>query len=464
MTKSIFFMTRKMYRYAGEAFYILGAHDNWRGQDASAMQYLKKAEQCWKQIPPEEESIEDASMDILSGMTYYKMGRISENEQLYEVASHYYGQAAPYIVRADLPLYAACVYREMARTSTDTASQRTFFEAALAYADRLDTLTYLDIRHSALSRMNPDSKELKSISRYLCDSAGQNRYAYDIVRYYLQEDKLDSAAIYLHVLAADTANLNWSADKYAFLLSRYQSAIGSDAAAYRTLLSLYNKQSGEIEATGMTRTFTISERYDNALEREKNLQLQLEKQQLYVLLVGLLAFVLVLAIVMIVLYSRRRARMLVEKAESEAKIAGLNAELTLRRESMQRMLQQRILLSKNLQESIVRHREEEVPAWAKEFVETNIFTTEEQWITFREEFDSNYNNLLSRLKKEHPALTPADMQVMALSILGLDISDICLLLNLTKRTIWSRRLRIKVHLGLSAGDQLDEWLQERAKE
>ncbi|MBR3646776.1 MAG: hypothetical protein IKN59_00095 [Paludibacteraceae bacterium] len=442
-------LSRKMNRYAGEAYYIQGAYRNYVGENATAMMWLKQAERTFEgaEVPP-----------ILTGMTYYKMGRISETEQLYAVAQRYYEQAVPYLDSAAIPLYAACGYRELARTSTDSVLQRKYFEKAQAYAAGLDTLTQLDVRYSALSHLNPQSEELIRISQYLCDSAGQKRYAYDLVRYYLKQNQLTQAKAYLDVLAEDTAALDWSRDKYAFLLSCYLKAYGNNAAAYETLLGLYNKQSGEIEASGMTRTFTISEQFDNAGEREKNLQLRVEKQRLFVVLVSLLAVVLAVGIVLEVLYSRRKAKAMVRQAEAEASIERLSAELQLRRESMQRVLAQRISLSKNLQESIVRHRDEAVPQWAKEFVETNIFTTEEQWASFREEFNACYGDMLTRMKAEHPALTPADLQVIALTVLGVDISDICLLLNLTKRTVWSRRLRIKTHLGLSEEEQLDEWL------
>ena len=445
-----FFLGKKMNRFAGEVYYVQGAYRNYIGEESQGMQLLKQAERLFEgvEVP-----------DILRGMVYYKMGRVSETEQLYEVALKYYEEAVPYLDREGLPLYAACGWRELARTSRDSVVQKDAFARALAYAQTLDTLTQLDIRYAALSRFDPQSEEIIRISRYLCDSAGINRFAYDLVRYYLRENSMESAKKYLDVLAADTLTPNWSKDKYAFLLSRYQRAKGQNAQAYETLLSLYNKQSGEIEASGMTRTFTISERFDNQSEREKNLQLQVEKQRLYMALFGVLLVILTALIVTIVIVSRRRAERLVEAAETQMQIERLHAEVEIRRRSMGRLLAQRIQLSKSMQESMKRHKEDKVPAWVQEFVETNLIMTDEQWASFRDEFNANYGNFLTRLKSEHPALTASDLQVIALTVLGVDISDICRLLNLTKRTVWGRRLRIKDHLGLTSENQLDEWLQ-----
>ncbi len=442
-------LSKHMMRFAGEAYYIEGTYDNLKGEDAVAMSLLKQAERAFEgtQVP-----------DILIGMTYYKMGRISETEQLYEVALHYYEQAVPYLDHAGLPLYAACGWRELGRTTQDSTLRKEAFERALTYSAQLDTLTQLDIRYAALSRLDPQSPELIAISRYLCDSAGQNRYAYDLVRYNLREKRLDDAGHYLNILAADTTERNWSRDKYAYLLSHYQHARGQHARAYETLLSLYNKQSGEIEATGMTRTFTISEQFDNASAREQNLQLQVEKQRLWLALFIVVLVILVGLIVLLVIASHRRAMRMVEATEKEMQIQRLHAEVEIRRASMGRLLAQRIQLSKNMQESMKRHKEDKVPIWVQEFVKTNLVMNDEQWASFQQEFNANYGNFLVRLKQEHPALTPSDLQVIALTVLGVDISDICRLLNLTKRTVWGRRLRIKDHLGLTSDNQLDEWL------
>ena len=441
--------SRNMRRFAGEAYYIAGAYCNLIGENATAMQHLKQAEHLFEgAVVP----------DILVGMTYYKMGRISETEQLYDVANRYYVDAVPHLDRAGLALYAACGWREVGRTTRDSAVRKEAFEKALSFTPQLDTLTSADIRYAALSRLDPMSDELVRLSRFLCDSAGQKRYAYDLVRYYLREHRLDSARMYLNVLAADTAEERWSRDKYAFLLSRYQHELGQNAQAYATLLSLYNKQSGEIEATGMSRTFTISEQFDNASEREKNLQLQVEKQRLWLALFIVAVVILAGLIVLVLVSSRRRAQRLIETSEREMQIARLRSEVEIRRASMGRLLAQRIQLSKSMQESMKRHQEDKVPAWVQEFVETNLVMTEEQWALFQQEFNANYSNYLVRLKQDHPSLTASDLQVIALTVLGVDISDICRLLNLTKRTIWGRRLRIKEHLGLSSENQLDEWL------
>ena len=136
----------------------------------------------------------------------------------------------------------------------------------------------------------------------------------------------------------------------------------------------------------------------------------------------------------------------------------------IRRESLKRIINQRIELSKNLQEAILsRKKEESIPQWAKDYIDQNIFSTEEQWHGFLKEFEGAYGNILTRLQSTYPRLTSTDLQVIALYILGIDNSDICLLMGTTQRTIWSRRMRIKSRIGLGEKESLNKWLEEEVK-
>lgn len=54
----------------------------------------------------------------------------------------------------------------------------------------------------------------------------------------------------------------------------------------------------------------------------------------------------------------------------------------------------------------------------------------------------------------------ATNRLFALMLLGLDISDICLLPGSTQRTIWSRRQRIKKRMDISENIPLEKYLQQ----
>ena len=435
----------------GEIYYIYGAYLNWLGKNTEAMRYLKKAEN-------------HPTTAIIRGMTYYKMGRISESEQLYNIALENYKQALPYLEQAGLPLYLASIYRELGR-NTDHTNQDMYFEKAFTAAQLLnDTILQMDIRYAQLTATQSNSPELARICQYMCHQAGQKRYAYDLVKYYVRTSKADSAKIYLDILATDTTAQTWSKQQHTLWESRYLHLKGDDKEAYESLYALYETYYREIEEKGRASAFVAAQHYDNEAEHARNLQLQIDKQRLYVILAMVLIGVLIIVILTLLFISRQHAKYLVEKTRNEEEIANLQNELQIRRESLKRIMNQRIALSKNLQETLLsRKKEENIPQWAKDFIDQNIFSTEEQWQSFLKEFEEAYGDILTRLQKTYSRLTSTDLQVIALYILGIDNADICLLTGSTQRTIWSRRMRIKNRIGLGEKESLDKWIEQEMR-
>lgn len=434
-----------------EAYYIQGAYLNWLGKNTQAMQYLKKAES-------------NSATAIIRGMTYYKMGRISESEQLYDIALENYQKALPYLEEAGLPLYLASVYRELGR-NTNNDSRNQYFDKALTAARFMgDSILQMDIRYAQLSASQPNSPEIASICQYMCHQVGQKRYAYDLVKYYIRTHKADSAKIYLDILATDTTAQIWSAQQHALWKSQYLHLKGQDKEAYESLYDLYNAYYKEVEEQGRASAFVAAQHYDNEVEKAKNLQLELDKQRLYIALALVLVGVLCVVIMAILLITRQRAKHMVEQVRSQQEIVHLKEELNIRRNSLKRIMNQRIELNKNLQEAILsRKKEESIPQWAKAFVEQNIFSTEVQWQDFLKEFEEAYGDILAKLQSTYPRLTSTDLQVIALYILGIDNSDICLLTGASQRTIWSRRMRIKNRIGLGEKESLDKWIERELR-
>ena len=433
---------------AAEAYYIIGAYANWTGDNTTAMRQLKEAER----LQP---------TGIIAGMTYYKMGRINEEEQLYEEAESYYSRAAEYITPTNLPLYQACVWRELGRMRSDS-SKNACFEKALGYARQTnDPILCLEIQYAAAasSASADEKKESIRISRYLCDSMHMKRYAYDIVKYYLRSGQPDSARCYLDILAQDTTAKDWSTTQFSLWESQYLHALGRDRSAYLELLDLYNRTTARTEQQIRTQTYAIAQRYDNEAERAKNLQLELEKQHLYFSLAAIIALVLIAIIAAIIIWQKRHTRALLEKAQTRQKMALMREELELRRDTLKRVIEQRVRMNKSLQEAILHQQKDaELPQWADEFIQLSTFTSPSQWNEFVEEFNACYEHVLSHLQEQYPSLKTVDIKVISLIILGIDNADICLLLGLAKNTVWNRRNRIKQAIGLDGDTNLDWWL------
>ena len=98
-----------------------------------------------------------------------------------------------------------------------------------------------------------------------------------------------------------------------------------------------------------------------------------------------------------------------------------------------------------------------------EFVEllTNqVILSKTEWENYIKEANSICDNKITFLKEKYKQLTPSDLIVIVLIILGLEIADTCVLLNMSKETMYVRRKRIKKHLGLESEIDLEMWIKQ----
>ena len=473
-----YFQSKKDRRHAGEAAYVLGTTYDVNGDHYMATRYLKQAESLLFAAAEH-----DSVPPVLLGMVCYKQGMNFESDWLYSEANACYRRALPYLKQTDYHLYIACTLRDMARTTklspgdlesgdADEALEReqevahlrdSLFGEALREAALLpDTAVYLDILDYAISFSSVrDTTAILGINRYMTNVLHQPRYAGELTDYYLSCNKLDSARLSLELFAQDTMTQSWSRDRWQYLHSRLLLQSGKEDEAYEELENLYQNRQRALVRDGQARTYAIARQYDVLREKEKNLHLTINQQRLYIVLAILLGAVV--AVVLLLLLYRQRGRR--REALQQAKIEMLDSELKARRESLRRILSERVELTKKMQMAglMQGRRKDELPAWAQQFLEQNLITQPEQWDAFLDEFNAGSSDLLLRLKKEHPQTTKTDLLIIALILTEMSIQDICILLNQTKHTIWSRRLRIKTHLGLTETDNLDEWLHMQLK-
>lgn len=219
------------------------------------------------------------------------------------------------------------------------------------------------------------------------------------------------------------------------------------------MTALYDGEMRLISETGKTRTYAITERYDLNLMQQQNLRLTIRQQQDY-LIIGLLIIGFLLLLIVILYLNAHRKR-------TQSALEATQRDLRIKRDSLSRILKHRVHLTQNIHLSKhYQKNRDEMPVWLKNVLADNLLT---EWEDLEKEFNSLYNDLLVHIKEQHPSLTPMDLKMIALITLGLDVADICLLLNQTKRTIWSRRQRIKKHLGLANGSDLEDWVAEQIR-
>ena len=401
--------------------------------------------------------------DPTAGMIYVVQGSaLEQNDYLWTEAGDRYQAALTHFERCRDTLRMATCYRDIARMSlwrADTARYENAFAQAIALAEKQpNRLIYHDIRMQyLLNHFPPDTLAMMQENQILCDSFGLYRYAWIPAEYYVQRSEITQATRWLETFAADTAFTRWSAEKYHHLRSALLNQRGDPQRAYEELNALYQASMHRIYVEGLSRTYAIARQYDLEREKQKTLQLTIEKQRLYLAL-GTIILLLLICLLGFLWERSKRLRREHEKELAELHAAETTRQLTERRATLKQILQQRVALAVRLKRQ-ANALPKGLPAWVMNYLEENAFTADTNWQEFKLRFRGAYGDMLPRLHQQYPALTEQDDQYLALALLGLDNAEIAVLLNATDRTIWNRRQKIKTRLGDSKMD-LDRWLTE----
>ncbi len=191
------------------------------------------------------------------------------------------------------------------------------------------------------------------------------------------------------------------------------------------------------------------------------------------------------AIVLIVLFNRRKIKRIHQKHEEERKRllekeAAENQRklIEIRNENLRNELKLRnsrlakstfSLIHKNntlisVKEELTKIKEElgvRFPSKHFNRLIKNIdsdLTSEKDWKLFEQSFSEVHENFLHKLKDEYPELTPADIQLCAYLKMNLSSKEIASLLNITVRGVEIRRYRLRKKLHLDHDTNLTEFI------
>lgn len=444
-----YFTAHKEYRYLGETQYLLGIIYSFQNQSALGTLYLKKADTSYQQaknVP-----------DELMGMLYIQLGYIALDERLYSLAREYYEKALPYFNRQKYPIYLAEIYMCLAdkqeNKDVDVATQ--YIDSALYYASKsgINTLyKEAEIRKYQYI-LKKDTNIISRHLEYLCDSCQYYSYAAELANYKMSKRDFTTATRYIQQLANDTSVNNWSKEQYYLLTAELYQETGHAEKAYHMLRQIYDWQAREIESSAYNRTYIISQKYDAAKEREMRLRETVKKQWAYFGIAIFLLICCLIAAYTLYIYKKGQYELLISQEQQKQ----LQQELQTNRAVLRTRIAERLEVAKQLHQWSS-HQPEPVPDILNILSPKQAASDQENWKRFSHEFNLCYNNILQQLKNEHPDLTDSDLQYIAVTYLGFDITDISFLLGIGKRTIWNRRSIIKQHLALPEETNLDEWI------
>ncbi|MBR2168544.1 MAG: hypothetical protein IJ920_09615, partial [Paludibacteraceae bacterium] len=400
--------------------------------------------------------------DQLLGLTWFRLGNTSESEMLYDIAQSYYRKALPMLHPDSDATYLACAYRDIARTIAITGGEQDsvlwYFAQAEQYARTANSpLLLLDIDAYRYQLCYPDSvKHRLNVCKQLAqDYNVPTRYS-EIVELLLAQHATDSAAYYLKRLQpTDSAYAYWFEQSYAYLNSKILRQRGKADTAYGVLLDLYDRKIEELQRDAGARTYALSLHYDVAREQQRAQEAQREKQwqrKISLVLVLLLALVVALSLILWRYWQQRRR-------EQAAALNALQDKYAQQLQLALERLKQKVNLTREMELQRLRGNEPEFPKWLQTYRDEQLTLSKESIDELIASVDTALDGAISRLRKDYPDLTESDMQFAILSIIGASDSDMGILLNVQKQTIYHRRQIVRKHVNPAIND-IDSWLRQ----
>ena len=446
----------------GEQNYKAGTSSNYASHYEESVYYLKQAEEMFLDIDPAALTPElRAKRTKLLSLTWFHLGNTSESEMLYEIANTYYRKAVPLLLESQNLTYLACAYRDIARTMELTGGDRDSVLYYFAQAERFareakSEVLELDTRAYRYQLCYPDSiAQRLEVCRRLAEEFGAHARYSEIVEMFLSSGKTDSAAYYLERLQPkDSAYAYWFEQSYLYLASKIYRQRGELGKAYTVLLDLYDRKIEELQRDAGARTYALTLHYDVAREQQLAQEARREKEwQRRISFVLILLLILSVGVMTLLwLYWRQR------KKEQTAALRALQDKYAQQLQLALERLKQKVNLTREMELQRLRGNEPEFPKWLQVYRDEQLTLSKESIDELIASVDSALDGAISRLRKEYPALTESDMQFAILSIIGASDSDMGILLNVQKQTIYHRRQIVRKHIDPAIAD-IDAWLR-----
>lgn len=446
-----------------QQLYLQGTSSNHNSQYEASTYYLKQAEQLLLDIPASHLNHEQSELQKrLLGLTWFHLGNTSESEMLYDIARDYYRKSIPMLDTTDNLVYLACAYRDIARTTAltggDTDSVLLYFDKAQFYAEQADNiLLQLDIDAYRYQLCFPDSADhrLQVCRRLAEDYHAYARYS-EIVELYLKQNEIDSAKIYLNRLQPrDSAYAYWFEQTYSYWQSRLLQQQGHTDIAYSLLLNLYDRKIEELQRDAGARTYALALHYDVAREQQLAQEAQREKQyQRTVSAILVLLLFLLIALLVVLWYTNRLRR-----RQQTARLHALQDKYAQQLQLALERLLQKVNLTREIELQRLKGNEVEFPKWLQTYRDEQLTMNKQSLNELITSVDKSLDGAISRLRQDYPQLTESDMQFAILTIIGASDSDMGILLNVQKQTIYHRRQIVRKHINPEIAD-IDSWLRD----
>ena len=203
------------------------------------------------------------------------------------------------------------------------------------------------------------------------------------------------------------------------------------------------------------RTYALALHYDVAREQQLAQEAQREKQyQRTVSAILVLLLFLLIALLVVLWYTNRLRR-----RQQTARLHALQDKYAQQLQLALERLLQKVNLTREIELQRLKGNEVEFPKWLQTYRDEQLTMNKQSLNELITSVDKSLDGAISRLRQDYPQLTESDMQFAILTIIGASDSDMGILLNVQKQTIYHRRQIVRKHINPEIAD-IDSWLRD----
>lgn len=445
-------------KYSGTAWYLLGCIYSTRNKKQEAILAFNKAEDILK----------NTSENRIKGLVAFNLGYTSMQDELYNQSLNYFRESLDYFKKAGDLKRAAYSYREIANMYDQ---QNYPFDSVFHYLNLAsglskqlgDSINYYNILISQgkllLGKDDYRSKEffLKAYGHFP-ESKPYNA-AYLASAYY-GLNKQDSAQYYLRISLGDTTNTPYRIIGLHAAASIYKSK-GDYKRALYYLEKAHVLRDSTYQQNMRSQLYRIDKQYDLTQKEEENAKLKIANRNEIIGIAFLIIAGLTTSLIFLLINDRHKKTHATDAMENQR--LKYESETTAIRNTQKRELLD-VRLRNKIENTLKFNKFNrgylqtgKMEAFIQEVAKQSIIA-EKEWGDYVNEVDELFENRIKRLKENYKELTIADLIVIALICLKVNIPDACDLLNMTKNTMYTRRKTIKMRLRIDEDVNLEKWI------
>ena len=391
-----------------------------------------------------------AQINFRMGMLYYK-NYASNNLDLnkFQMAAHYYE-----ILRDKKMTMAALEYSGNVLRITDINEARKCYDMALSTARELkdtSSIYSIDINYAL---MYIEDSLYSQAKKYILDAFRLNNSFEENYNYYMMsliyanQKDLDSAKYFISLLDKSQNTAYDSLLMYKAL--REIALCENKLSQYRIFNTLCNKISNSLEYNKTRYKLLDSEQeFDKSTKSDASISLG-KKKKIISLLIGSL---LLISVVFLLLYLKKKkdSKRLIDEIRNENsdKYDRLNDELVNINNRFANVMLSHISVLKNIMSQTYNEPRDYQSKNAEHKVSPIDDTDKEFWNGLYDYLNLKHSNIIKRIEKKYPRLSPTEMNVIGLICCGFNDAEIAVCKGYRNaKTVKSKRNKIKDKMNL----------------